>query len=156
MRSLRHPFHSLWVYTMHRCAARATNGATRRFVLTALATAGLAVALPAQSQALMRRYSRSTLRGEMVFGAFPEILLNGQPARLAPGSRVHDQLNAMPMPGALANQKFIVNFTLNSMGMVQEVWLLRPDEIRVQPWPRTPAESQAWAFDEGAQLWAKP
>jgi hypothetical protein len=141
---------------MHRCAARATNGATRRFVLTALATASLGVALPAHSQALMRRYSRNTLRGEMAFGAFPEILLNGQPARLAPGSRIHDQVNAIPMPGALLNQKFIVNFTLNSMGMVQEVWILRPDEIRVQPWPRTPAESQAWAFDEGAQMWARP
>lgn len=156
MRSPPHPFHSLWVYTMHRCAARATYGATRRFVLTALAAASLGTALPARSQALMRRYSRNTLRGEIAFGAFPEILLNRQPARLAPGARVHDQLNAMPMPGTLANQKFIVNFTLNSMGMVQEVWILRPDEIQVQPWPRTPAEAQAWAFDEGAQRWVRP
>lgn len=142
---------------MYRCAARATTGATRRFVLSALATAGLTAALPAQSQALMRRYPRTALRGEITFGAFPEILLNRAPSRLAPGARVHDLNNTMPMPGALLNQKFVVNFTLNSMGMVQEVWLLRPEEARAQqPWPRTPAEAQAWAFDEGAQTWTKP
>jgi hypothetical protein len=26
----------------------------------------------------------------------------------------------------------------------------------VQPWPRTPAEAQAWSFDENAQTWSKP
>ena len=151
-----HVIHSHWVYTMHRCAARAPSGATRRFVLSAFATACLAAALPAQSQVLMRRYQRNALRGEIVFGAFPEILLNGKPARLAPGARVRDQGNATPMPGALLNQKYIVNFTINSMGMVQDVWILRPDEVRMLPWPRTPAEAQAWAFDEGAQTWTKP
>lgn len=141
---------------MHRCAKRATTGATRRFVLTTLAAAGLATALPAHSQVLQRRFPRTALRGEITFGAFPEILLNGKPARLAPGARAHDQRNAMPIPGALLNQKFIVNFTINSMGLVQEVWILRPDEIRMQPWPRTPMEAQTWAFNEGEQTWAKP
>jgi hypothetical protein len=151
-----HVFHSLWVYTMHRCAARATPGATRRFILTALAAAGLAASLPAHSQASMRRFPRNAMRGEIVFGAPPEILLNGKPARLSPGSRVHDQSNAVAMPGALMNQKCIVHFTIDSMGLVQQVWILRPDEIRKQPWPRTPAETQAWAFDELAQVWARP
>jgi hypothetical protein len=142
---------------MHRCAARAaSSGASRRFVLVTLAAASLVAALPAQSQALMRRFPRTALRGEIAFGAFPEILLNGRTASLAPGARVHDLGNAMPMPGALVGNKYIVNFTINSMGLVQEVWILRPDEISRQPWPRTPVEAQTWAFNEGEQTWAKP
>ncbi|MEK8031959.1 hypothetical protein AACH06_14115 [Ideonella sp. DXS29W] len=142
---------------MHRCAVRATSpGATRRFALHTLAAACLASALPAQSQMPGRRFPRTALRGEIVFGAFPEILLNGKPARLAPGSRVSDQNNSVAMPGALLNQKCIVNFTVDPMGLVMQVWILRPEEIRVVPWPRTVVEAQTWAFDEGAQTWTRP
>jgi len=142
---------------MHRCAARAASaGASRRFVLSSLAAATLLVALPAQSQTLMRRFPRTALRGEIAFGAPPEILLNGRAARMSPGARVHDLINAMPMPGALLGNKYIVNFTIDGMGMVQEVWILRPDEIAKQPWPRTPVEAQTWAFNDGEQMWMKP
>ncbi|HEX5686350.1 MAG TPA: hypothetical protein VFY73_20165 [Ideonella sp.] len=141
---------------MHRCAASASTGAPRRLVLTALAVACASAALPVQSQALMRRFPRNALRGEIAFGAFPEILLNGRAASLAPGARVKDLGNAIPMPGALAGNKYVVNFTVNSMGLVQDVWILRPDEIRMQPWPRTPVEAQTWAFNEGEQTWTKP
>jgi hypothetical protein len=109
---------------MHRCAASASTGATRRLVLTALAVACASAALPVQSQALMRRFPRNALRGEIAF--------------------------------ALAGNKYVVNFTVNSMGLVQDVWILRPDEIRMQPWPRTPVEAQTWAFNEGEQTWKKP
>lgn len=142
---------------MHRCAVRAAStGASRRLVLSSLAAATLLAALPAQSQALMRRFPRNALRGEITFGAFPEILLNGRAASLAPGARVKDMGNAMPMPGALVGNKYVVNFTVNGMGLVQDVWILRPDEIRMQPWPRTPVEAQTWAFNEGEQTWTKP
>lgn len=142
---------------MHRCADRAAfAGASRRLALASLAAAGLAAALPATSQALMRRFPRTALRGEMAFGAFPQITVNGQPAQLAPGSRVRDAANMNAIPGALAGNKAIVNYTLDSSGLVHTVWILRPDEVAVQPWPRTPAEAGAWFFDEGAQRWGKP
>ena len=121
-----------------------------------MAAACLMAVLPVQAQALTRRFPRTALRGEIAFGAFPELLLNGKPARLSPGARVRDQGNAIPMPGALAGNKYIVNFTIDGMGMVHEVWILRPDEIARQPWPRTPLEAQTWAFDEGEQAWQRP
>jgi hypothetical protein len=121
--------------------------------------AGLAAALPVASvraQALMRRYPSTALRGEIAFGAFPQITVNGQPAQLSPGSRVKDLRNMIALPGALVGNKYVVNYTIDSMGLVHEVWILRPDEIAMQPWPRTPAEAQAWVFDQNAQTWSKP
>ena len=142
---------------MHRCADRAgLAGASRRFVLASLGAACLGAALPARSQALMRRFPRTALRGEIGFGAFPQVAVNGTLAQLAPGARVRDAANRIAMPGALAGNKAIVNFTVDSSGLVHDVWNLRPDEIAVQPWPRTLAEAQAWAFDELAQVWSRP
>ena len=139
---------------MQRCA----HGASRRRLLLS-AAAVLASALPfasAHAQALMRRFPRTALRGEIAFGAFPQIAVNGQPAQLSPGSRVRDLRNMVALPGALVGNKYVVNYTVDSMGLVHEVWILRPDEIAMQPWPRTPAEAQAWLFDESAQALSKP
>ncbi|MBT9597403.1 MAG: hypothetical protein IV094_15585 [Vitreoscilla sp.] len=104
----------------------------------------------------MRLFPRHALRGEIAFASYPELLLNGQAARLSPGARVRDALNMQPMHGDLVGKKFIVNFTLTSMGMVQDVWILTPAEIAKQPWPRTPQEAQTWGFDQAAQVWVKP
>ncbi len=144
---------------MHRCADRAAPaGASRRLFVATLGSACALAALPglAGAQALMRRFPRTALRGEIAFGAFPQIAVNGRGAQLAPGAKVRDASNLVALPGALAGHKFIVNYTVDTMGLVHDVWILRPDEVAVQPWPRTPAEAQAWAFDEGAQTWAKP
>jgi hypothetical protein len=145
---------------MQRCADRAapTAGVSRRFMLSSLGAACLAVALPAQAQmqAQLRRFPRTALRGEITFGGWPQIALNGQAAQLSPGSRVRDLRNMVALPGALVGNKYVVNFTIDSMGLVHEVWILRPDEIAMQPWPRTPAELQTWSFDESAQTWSKP
>jgi hypothetical protein len=147
-------FHSPWLYTMQRCA----HGISRRRLLVS-ASASLAATLPlapVHAQALMRRFPRTAIRGEIAFGAFPQIAVNGQAAQLSPGSRVRDLRNMVAMPGALLGNKYVVNFTIDPMGLVHEVWILRPVEIAVQPWPRTPAEAQTWSFDEGAQTWSKP
>ncbi|WP_374675963.1 hypothetical protein [Ideonella sp.] len=132
----------------------------RHFLAAGLATAATlaiwAVAPGAIAQPLVRRFPRHALRGELVFGAFPEVLLNGQPARLAPGARVHDAANRIAMPGAVAGGRFLVHYTVNSMGLLQDVWILRPDEAARQPWPRTPTEAATWFFDELAQVWIKP
>lgn len=136
---------------MHRCDA----GPSRRLLLVAAAGALATCALSLRAQALQRRFPRQALRGDLVFGAWPAVLLNGQPARLAPGSRVRDEANRVALPGALAGGRFLVHYTADSMGLLQDVWVLRPDEA-ARPWPRTPAEAASWYFDEGAQVWLKP
>ena len=146
---------------MQRCAESAASaGASRRSFVFLLGSAGLLAALsalPARAQALMRRFPRNALRGEIAFGAYPEIALNGQLARLAPSARVRDATNIQPIFGSLVGNKFIVNYTADTMGLVQDVWILRPDEIAgQQPWPRTLQEMQSWGFDEQGQRWIKP
>lgn len=119
-----------------------------------LGASALLAALPASAQ-VMRRFPRTALRGEITFGAYPELLLNGQPARLAPGGRVRDMNHSQAIPNLLLGKKFIVNFQLNTSGFLQEVWILRPEEI-ANPWPRTTAEAESLRFDEVNQIWARP
>jgi hypothetical protein len=60
------------------------------------------------------------------------------------------------MSGALAGQKAVVNFTLDTQGLILDLWLLRSDEIRKQPWPTSPQQAAAWQFDPVAQTWSRP
>lgn len=140
---------------MHRCAARASStGASRRLVLAALGGVGLLAALPAGAQHA-RRFPRNALRGEIRFAAYPELLLNGQPARLSPASRVRDMANMIAMPATLQGNRVTVHYTLDSMGLLHEVWILTREEI-AKLWPRTPQEAAAWVFDEPSQTWSRP
>ena len=55
-----------------------------------LATACIAVAAQAQMQ---RAFPQNALRGSLVIGIAPDIVLNGDRGRLAPGSRIRDAAN---------------------------------------------------------------
>jgi hypothetical protein len=60
------------------------------------------------------------------------------------------------VPGALIGGRYLVNYTLDLSGGVKDVWILRPEEAAVQPWPSTAEEAQAWRFDPVGQVWIKP
>ena len=115
----------------------------------------LALVLPAAAQT-QRQFTSKALRGELVFGAPPEVTLNGKPARLAPGARVRDANNLIQLPAALAGRKAIVNYTLELEGQLLDVWILTAQEAAKQPWPRTLQEAQTWSFSDGGQVWIKP
>jgi hypothetical protein len=121
---------------------------------TALTVVACLVA-PAAAQ-VQRAFPQNALRGAIVIGVAPDILLNDQRARLAPGARIRDQNNMMVVPGALTGGKYLVNYSIDTTGLVKEVWILRSEEASVQPWPTTPAQAEAWTFDPGAQVWIKP
>jgi hypothetical protein len=121
---------------------------------TALATAACLVA-PAAAQ-VQRAFPQNALRGAIVIGVAPDILLNDQRSRLAPGARIRDQNNLMVVPSALTGGRYLVNYSVDIAGLVKDVWILRPDEAAVQPWPTTPAQAAAWQFDSAAQIWTKP
>jgi hypothetical protein len=120
-----------------------------------LAAAAVAIALPAAAQTVQRHFPQNALRGEIVFGAPPQILLNGQPARLAPGARIRGLDNMLVMTGALAGGKAAVNYTYEINGLVHDVWILTASEQAKKPWPATPQEAQAWRFDPAAQAWSR-
>jgi hypothetical protein len=115
--------------------------------------AALVLALPVHAQ---RIFENNALRGELVVKAPPEALLNGKPVRLAPGVRIRNQQNLIQLSGTLVDQRLVVNYTLDGMGLVRDVWVLTDEEARRWPWPRTIEESRAWQFDPTLQRWTKP
>jgi hypothetical protein len=117
--------------------------------------AALAFALPAAAQ-MPRNFPATALRGALVVTQPPAVLLNGQPARLAPGSRIRGQNNLLVVSGALIGQRLVVDYTIDISGLVMDVWVLTPQEAAKQPWPTTPAQAAAWRFDPLAQTWSRP
>lgn len=145
---------------MNRCAPLAQ--APRRAVLRALAISTLSLPLwsgllPSDAQAqVQRNFPAKALRGEVTFGEPPKAQLNRQATQLAPGARIRDTNNMMVVSGSLVGQRLVVNYTLDSLGQLHEIWILREEETRRLPWPRTTAEAQSWVFDPVAQTWTKP
>jgi hypothetical protein len=119
--------------------------------LTALAC----LAAPAAAQ-VQRAFPQNALRGAIVIGVGPDIQINGQPARLAPGARIRDQNNMTVVPSVLTGGRYLVNYSVDTSGLVKDVWILRPEEAAMQPWPTSPDQAQAWSFDPVGQVWTKP
>jgi len=117
--------------------------------------AAFLLASPAAAQ-VQRNFPQNALRGAIVFGTAPEIALNGQVARLAPAARIRDMSNMMVTPSAVHGGKFLVHYTVDTVGLVKDVWILTPAEAARKPWPTKPEEAAAWGFDPIAQVWVKP
>ncbi|WP_234413901.1 hypothetical protein [Ideonella sp. A 288] len=135
---------------MIRCVLPAVRWATAAPAIVA----SMLLAGTAAAQA-PRPFPANALRGTLEVNQGPEVLLNGQPARLSPGSRIRGENNLLVLSGALAGQKVVVHYTLETMGMVHNVWILTAEEMSRKPWPSTPEEAQRWAFDPAAQVWTK-
>jgi hypothetical protein len=137
-------FHSLWIYTMHRCVLAAA--------LAACALAGPVAAQPVQG----RHFPATALRGQLQFLMPPLVQVNGAPARLAPGARIRGTDNLLILSGTLVGQTTIADYTIDPLGQLHDVWLLSPDEAAKQPWPTTPQQAAQWHFDPNTQTWSRP
>ena len=61
------------------------------------------------------------------------------------------------LPAALVGTKRLVHYTLDiGGGQVRDVWILRPDEAAIRPWPATLEQANTWLFDPTTMTWAKP
>jgi hypothetical protein len=124
-----------------------------RCVAIAALAATFMVSAAAQN---MRNFPANALRGDVAFLQPPELLLNGQAIRLAPGARIRGTNNMQLLSGALAGQRAVVHFTLDPQGQLLDLWVLTPEELAKRPWPSTPAQAAAWQFDAAAQSWSRP
>lgn len=124
---------------MYRCAAS----------LAAAAVLTFSAAAQAQVQ---RSFPQTALRGEVAFKIAPDITLNKKPARLAPGVRIRGTNNMMVVTGEVTGRAFTVNYTVEPSGLVLDVWILRPEEIKVF-WPKSSEEAAKFDFDAAAQRW---
>ena len=136
---------------MNRCASLCRQA----LLAPGLALALMGAALPAAGQ-VTRHFPMNALRGELTVLSATEVLLNGDLARLAPGARLRGQNNMLVISGAAIGQRLVVNYTVDSLGNVKDVWVLRDEEIANRPWPRTLQEAQTWGFNFDTQTWVKP
>ena len=127
----------------------------QRPALVALLAFAVTVAAPALAQ-VQRVFPQNALRGALVVGDPPEVRLNGNPARLAPGARIRSATNMIEMSGALTGARLLVHYTLDTSGLVKDVWILTPEEASRKPWPTTPKQADEWIFDPVAQTWSRP
>ena len=135
--------------THRRRAIAMLSGAT-------VAALALAFAAPAHAQ-MARLFPQNALRGIVAFQAPPAVKVNGQPAQLAPGARIHGLDNMLKLSGTLAGTQFLANYTIErTSGLVYEVWLLRDDEAANQPWPVSADQTAAWTFNPSTQTWTRP
>jgi hypothetical protein len=75
-----------------------------------------------------RGFPAGTLRGEFGVVNWPEIRLDGQAERLAPGARIWGMNRMLVTPAAITGQNLLVNYTRDAAGAVREVWILTPEE----------------------------
>lgn len=104
---------------------------------------------------LARPFPANALRGTLVVSQPPEVLVNGQPSRLSPGSRIRDPNNLLVLSGGLVGQQLLVNYTMEASGLVHNVWILNAEEAARRPWPTTLEQAQTWTFDAAAQVWTR-
>jgi hypothetical protein len=57
-----------------------------------------------------------------------EVLLNGVPTRLSPGSRIRSVGNTLVTSGTLVGQKVLVNYTTDTLGQPHDIWILTDAE----------------------------
>jgi len=115
---------------MNRCLSPRPGIPPAR-LLTWLAL-GVAAALPltASAQNMLRQFPAAALRGTLEVTAPPNVLLNGQAARLSPGARIKNTNNALVMSASLVGNRLVVNYLPDHQGLVHEVWLLSPAEAQ--------------------------
>lgn len=122
----------------------------------ALATVlACATVLPAAAQNL-RNFTAQALRGELEMAQPPNVKLNGDSARLAPGARIRGTNNMLLMSATLTGQELVVNYTLDLQGQILDVWVLTDAERARKPWPTTLEQARKWTFNVDAQSWTKP
>ena len=108
---------------------------------------GVLVSFPTASQAQspVRPFPASAKRAVLEVQAWPAVLLNGEPERLSPGSRIRGVNNMLMMSGQLVGQRLVVNYTRDGQGMVHEVWLLNPYEAQLERPGSEPTRN--WRFE---------
>ena len=111
----------------------------RRALIALLAAATVLPALPAWAEG--RNFPVGARRGTMTPGQFPEIVINGNTRRMAPGGRIFGKKNLIVMSSSIQGSGLAVNYLEDAQGSIQTVWILTDFEAQ-QPPPKPPAAIQ--------------
>jgi len=80
-----------------------------------------------------RTFPQNAQRGTISGNVFPQVLINNQIQRLAPGAKILNEQNLIIMPSTLFNKVYIVNFTFDRQGLIDRVWILTNEELTRTP-----------------------
>ncbi len=84
----------------------------------------LAVQLDAQA----RPFPANTKRGILKCAAAPQIVINDKLMATTPGTRIYNDANLIVQPAYLGSASKVVNYTLNTVGQVDKIWILTDAE----------------------------
>lgn len=88
----------------------------------------LAAALALPALAIDRPFPANVLRGKFTPGYFPDITLDGKARQLSPAARIFNEENRIEMPAAVRGKDLVVNYTVDSMGNIDRIWILTAEE----------------------------
>ena len=106
----------------------------RRFLI------GLVLAATALSAfAFERPFPATAKRGFMTPVNYSEITIDGKPRHLSASARIWNQDNTIDVATALRGSDLVVNYTENSAGEIDSVWILTKDEA-IKELPQQPGK----------------
>lgn len=118
--------YSLWTYTMNRWIHPSFS--KRRWAPLALGLLAALLAWTAWAESGFRQFPKQALRGSLVVTSTPQVMLDGKPDRLSPGSRIRNTQNMVVMPSSVNGQTLVVNYVREINGLIHEVWILTEKE----------------------------
>ena len=78
--------------------------------------------------AFERPFPATAKRGAMTPVNYAEITIDGKARHLSAAARIWNQNNTIDVPTALRGSDLVVNYTENSAGEIDNVWILTKDE----------------------------
>lgn len=105
----------------------------RRFMLLTM-VAGCMLAM----QANARPFPANVKRGVLKCSAAPQIVIDDKLMQATPATRIYNDANLIVMPAYLGSASKVVNYTLNTVGQVERIWILTDAEAST-PLPKTDA-----------------
>jgi hypothetical protein len=105
----------------------------RRFMLLLAIGSSLLAA-----QANARPFPANVKRGVLNCSAAPKIVIDDKLMASTPATRIYNDANLIVMPAYLGSASKVVNYTLNTVGQVERIWILTDAEART-PLPKADA-----------------
>ena len=91
--------------------------------------------------AFERPFPPQAQRGVFSSGEYPTVFINGTARQLSAGGRIWNTYNLIELPAYLDAKNRVVNYTENSEGKIDRIWILTPEEINASPTQPKPNDS---------------
>lgn len=76
-----------------------------------------------------RPFPHNAKRGTMSVGNYPQVFINAETRQLSPGAKIFSRENTIVMYSTLVNNVYVVNYTVDSQGFIDKIWILRDEEL---------------------------